>query len=200
MSITHPANTAYSLQELGPNSFIFRVRNALPQRFCEGFIQRFEACPGHHYAGRAGHAAQRNTALKNTTDLAISAHRDWQDADAILHKSLAMAISALRRRFPYFHGAFKDIGYNMQRYRPGEYYHWHIDSDSAPLANRQLVALWYLNTVTAGGETEFVHQSVKVTPEAGTLIVFPPFWTHRHRACTVRAGVKYIATTWLVFT
>ena len=42
---------------------------------------------------------------------------------------------------------FKDIGYNLQRYRAGEYYHWHVDGGSHDFADRQLVAIWYLNDV-----------------------------------------------------
>ena len=37
-----------------------------------------------------------------------------------------------------------------------------------------------------------------VTSE-GKLVLFPPFWTHEHRAVELRAGVKYMATTWVVF-
>jgi hypothetical protein len=29
--------------------------------------------------------------------------------------------------------------------------------------------------------------------------VFPPFWTHIHRAVMVETEVKYIATTWICF-
>ena len=39
----------------------------------------------------------------------------------------------------------------------------------------------------------------KVTPQKGKLILFPPFWTHEHRGVTLAQGVKYIATTWVVF-
>ncbi|MCU0767784.1 MAG: 2OG-Fe(II) oxygenase [Gammaproteobacteria bacterium] len=60
--------------------------------------------------------------------------------------------------------------------------------------------LWYLNDVPGpGGETEFLYQDVKVRPERGKLVLFPPFWTHEHRAAPVRSGAKYIATTWVVF-
>jgi hypothetical protein len=30
-------------------------------------------------------------------------------------------------------------------------------------------------------------------------VLFPPFWTHIHRAAVVEKGVKYIATTWVCF-
>ena len=58
----------------------------------------------------------------------------------------------------------------------------------------------YLNDVPGpGGETEFLYQDVRIRPEQGKLILFPPFWTHEHRGVTLAQGVKYIATTWVVF-
>lgn len=50
-----------------------------------------------------------------------------------------------------------------------------------------------------GGETQFRYQEVTVAPRAGKLILFPPFWTHEHRGVTLQRGVKYLATTWVVF-
>jgi len=65
---------------------------------------------------------------------------------------------------------------------------------------RQLVAIWYLNEVPGpGGDTEFPAQDIRVRPEEGKLVLFPPFWTHPHRAVTVESGTKYIATTWICF-
>ena len=188
------------LRELAPGSFVFAVDRALPLDVCAEMIRRFEADTEHQYAGRIGQQASHDAAVKRTTDLAISAHAQWRDIDRQLHRSLGLAVAAFRERFPFFRGPFKDVGYNMQRYLPGEYYHWHIDGGSHQFAQRQLVALWYLNDVPGpGGETEFRHQGLKVRPRAGTLVLFPPFWTHEHRAVTVREGVKYIATTWVVF-
>ena len=75
-----------------------------------------------------------------------------------------------------------------------------MDSGPGEFMNRQLVAIWYLNNVDgAGGETEFPLQEIKLRPEEGKLVLLPPFWTHLHRAVTVEAGVKYIATTWICF-
>ncbi len=93
------------------------------------------------------------------------------------------------------------MGYQIQRYQPGEFYHWHVDGGSHDFADRQLVAIWYLNDVPveAGGATQFLYQDVSVQPEAGKMVLFPPFWTHEHRAQELTAGVKYIATTWVVF-
>jgi len=66
--------------------------------------------------------------------------------------------------------------------------------------SRQLVAIWYLNDVAGpGGETEFPLQEILVKPAEGKLVLFPPFWTHVHRAVTLEDRVKYIATTWVCF-
>ena len=43
------------------------------------------------------------------------------------------------------------------------------------------------------------NQNIKVKPEKGKLILFPPFWTHEHRGVKLQKGIKYIATTWIVF-
>lgn len=45
----------------------------------------------------------------------------------------------------------------------------------------------------------YVAQELKVKPERGKLILSPPFWTHEHRDVTLEKGVKYIATTWVIF-
>ncbi len=191
-----------SITEVKPRSFIFEIKNALPDFLCEDMIKRFEIQTQDQNTGRAGSAANQNAQLKKTTDIYVSNKPHWKDVDNNLFRSFAMALKEFQHIYPYFGemSRFKDLGYNLQRYEKGEYYHWHVDADNTVLATRQLVALWYLNDVSSpGGETEFVHQGVKVIPEQGKLVLFPPFWTHEHRAAVIQEGVKYIATTWLTF-
>ncbi len=190
----------YEIREVKPNSFIFEIKGALPADVCQEMVRRFEDRTDQHYEGRIGQQASKEQSIKKTTDLAISGNIDWKDIDSLLHRSLGLAIREFREKHPFFKGPFRDIGYNMQRYRAGEYYHWHIDGGSHDFADRQLVAIWYINDVEGdGGETEFLYQDIKVKPEEGKLILFPPFWTHEHRAVTMEKGNKYIATTWVVF-
>lgn len=190
------------MTELKPNSFIYSIPNALPDFLCDNMVERFESYSEEQYAGRVGSKVGENQQLKKTTDLMVSGKEHWKDVDNNLFRSLGLALKQFQRQYPYFQDMrrFKDMGYNLQRYEAGEYYHWHVDADNLDLASRQLVALWYLNDVAGpGGETEFLHQGVKVTPEKGKLILFPPFWTHEHRAVELLSGVKYIATTWITF-
>lgn len=189
-----------TLRELKPGSFVFAKPRALPPTVCAEAIARFEAHPEQQHEGRIGQLRRHDRAVKRTTDLVISGRAEWRDLDALLCASLGAALRELRATFPYFAGPFKDLGYQLQRYLPGEFYHWHIDGGSHEFSQRQLVALWYLNDVPGpGGETQFLYQDLAVRPTQGLLVLFPPFWTHEHRAARLEQGVKYIATTWVVF-
>ncbi|MCW8899228.1 MAG: 2OG-Fe(II) oxygenase [Gammaproteobacteria bacterium] len=200
MSLSSQSSPLKTIKEVKPNTFIFEQKNALPTELCDDMIRRFEENTEDQYQGRIGQTVSQDTSIKKTTDLVVSGKEHWKDVDNNLFRSLGIAVKEFREAYPYFKGPFKDMGYGIQRYNPAEYYHWHIDGGSHDFSQRQLVALWYLNDVPGpGGETEFLFQDVKVTPEKGKLVLFPPFWTHEHRAVTVNEGVKYIATTWIVF-
>jgi predicted 2-oxoglutarate/Fe(II)-dependent dioxygenase YbiX len=189
-----------TISEVKPNTFIFERPGALPLDFCDEVIARFEASPQYQREGVIGQLGQQDNQIKKTTDLVVSDKQDWKDIDEIFFRTTAAAMNEFCRSYPYFSKGFKDLGYQVQRYNEGEFYHWHIDGGSHQFSARQLVLLWYLNDVEGpGGETEFLYQDVSVTPEKGKMVMFPPFWTHEHRAAEVQKGVKYIATTWVVF-
>ena len=189
-----------SIRELKPLSFIFEKNDALPGFLCDDMVARFEQAKEEQYKGRIGQTFEEQLSIKKSTDLVVSGKSHWQDVDNNLFRSLSLALKEFKEKFEYFKGPFKDNGYAIQRTNVGEHYHWHIDGGSHDFSQRQLVALWYLNDVAGpGGETEFLFQDVKITPQKGKLVLFPPFWTHEHRGVTLQKGVKYIATTWVVF-
>jgi len=191
----------FALTEVVPGSHIYVARNALDRGLCQDVIDRFEASPEEQYAGRVGQDAHEQFEVKKSTDLVVSGKPHWSDVDQVFLKSLGQVMGVMRERHAFFRGPFKDLGYAIQRTLPGEHYHWHVDGGSHSFSDRQLVAIWYLNDVPGpGGETEFRHyDSCRIRPEAGKLLVFPPFWTHEHRGVTLESGVKYIATTWVLF-
>jgi len=189
------------IREVRPLSFIYEVAQALPADVCLEAIRRFEERGDQQGAGRIGPEGREAPEVKRSTDLRISGREDWRDIDRILAQQLVSTFNAFALEFPFFAAnKFKDIGYNLQRTLPGEYYHWHVDGGPGEFSQRQLVAIWYLNDVPGpGGETEFPLQEVVIRPAQGKLVLFPPFWTHVHRGVTLEQGVKYIATTWICF-
>lgn len=191
----------YPIQEVVPNSFIYVVDDALSLDDCALMIDKFEANPEQQYTGRISESRQVAEDIKKSTDLLISGRDDWAREDALFRESLRKAIVSLSALHPFFSSnRFKDMGYNLQRTREGEYYRWHLDAGPGELSQRVLVALWYLNDVPGpGGATEFMHQNLSIQPKAGRLALFPPFWTHLHQNSKLERGVKYISTTWLCY-
>ena len=55
----------------------------------------------------------------------------------------------------------------------------------------------YLNDVEEGGETEFLHQSVRVKPKTGRIVFWPAGYPFVHRGNPPLKGEKYIMTGWL---
>jgi hypothetical protein len=200
MAQTRLATPLRTITEVKPDTFIFEKRGALSPQLCEAAIERFESSSDEQYEGRIGQLAEKDRSIKKSTDLVVSGKPHWKDIDQALFRSMGQAILEFRESYPYFKGPFKDMGYAIQRTLPDEHYHWHIDGGSHDFSQRQLVAVWYLNDVEGpGGETEFLFQDIRIKPEQGKLVLFPPFWTHEHRGVTLQKGVKYIATTWVVF-
>ena len=186
-----------SIREVKPNSFLFEKPGALTAAICDGIIRRFEKTPAEQFPGRVGEG-KHNFDLKRSTDIYISDKPHWKSVNQQLNDSLTQALDEFSESFPFFkQRRLKHIGYGIQRTRKGEFFHWHIDSITA--TDRQLVAIWYLNDIKEGGETEFFVQNARVRPQRGKLLLFPPFWTHEHRGVRPLNEVKYIATTWVLF-
>lgn len=191
----------YPLQEVAPQSFIYAIDDAIAPSDCAEMVKKFEANGEQQYAGRIGATQKLAEEVKKSTDLRISGREDWSAYDLLFRDSMQKAIRSLSAIHPFFSAnRFKDMGYNLQRTRKDEYYHWHLDTGAGELSQRVLVAIWYLNDVPGpGGETQFYHQNISIQPKAGRLVLFPPFWTHLHQNSTLQGGVKYISTTWLCF-
>lgn len=91
--------------------------------------------------------------------------------------------------------------YNVQKYAPGKHYSaWHCENNgNSSYFRRHLAFMTYLNDVTDGGETEFLHQAVKIRPQKGLTLIWPAHFTHIHRGLPSPTQIKYITTGWLEF-
>lgn len=85
--------------------------------------------------------------------------------------------------------------YRLKKYNPnGDRFSDHVDVLDYQSARRFLAFFWYLNTPAGGGETEFYNldKPIKITPEAGRLVMFPPLWTFPHAGLPTTYNPKYI--------
>jgi hypothetical protein len=100
-------------------------------------------------------------------------------------------------------GKITGTAMKMQRTDPGGGYHvWHGEQGNGEHADRVLVYMLYLNTLTQeeAGETEFLYQQRRLQPTENTMVLWPAAFTHAHRGNTVFGErSKYIVTGWFYY-
>ena len=193
----NPSKLKYEFKE-----FIGIYENAFTQKECEDTIKLFE---NYHKAGYT--YARENLILKDDVSISIepSIELDWNSE---------FIMSFHKRFYDYIYPIYNiqyPILQNLRKHRskyikiqktcPTQGYHiWHCEHDAYEFSqNRILSWILYLNDVEEGGETEFLYQSLRFKPKAGTFILFPAHFTHTHRGNPPLSGVKYIATGWIEF-
>ena len=139
------------------------------------------------------------------TEINVNMFSDWKEYSDIIFPKLRQVVDKdtkdvnidSLKQWPEKFG-FEQI--RFKKYEPNneDEFQTHVDVTNYNSARRFLVFFMYLNN-NDGGETTFPDYDISVKPEAGKLILFPPFWTHEHRGVTLQKGIKYIATTWIVF-
>jgi prolyl 4-hydroxylase len=143
--------------------------------------------------------------LKNSIDLTIAPNELNDPAKRCIKKYIGKlydCYSDYLEQWPFLKKTFPelDIGrFNIQKYNDGGHFA-HIHSERTDLASlhRLFAFMTYLNDEFEGGETSFIHQNIKIKPEAGKTLIWPAEWTHAHAGEVVRSGSKYIVTGWML--
>ena len=87
--------------------------------------------------------------------------------------------------------------YKIHKVEPGQGYHtWHCEHNHISDPTRMFAYMTYLQIPEEGGETEFLHQSLRITPEVGTTLIWPAYFTHQHRGNSPLKGTKIYLTGW----
>ena len=89
--------------------------------------------------------------------------------------------------------------FRMKKYENNGYDQFkdHVDVGDYGSAIRFMVIFIYLNDVEEGGETVFPKLDLKIKPECGKVLIFPPHWQYRHAGLPPVSNDKYIAGTYL---
>lgn len=190
--------------------FIGLYRNVYPDGYCQHLINEFERL----VEGGAGNNRQKSEgAPKHRKDdmqlgLNIRVHQTlpFQDADAVdmFFNGLQQCYDFYTEKFSVLKdGVIHGTAMKMQRTNPGGGYHvWHGEQGGKSHAERVLVYMLYLNSLTSeqAGETEFLYQQLRIRPEENMMVVWPAAYTHAHRGNVVHGeNSKYIVTGWFYY-
>ena len=96
-----------------------------------------------------------------------------------------------------FKGAIYNDVFKIHKFRKTEGYHiWHYEKISPENLDRLMVYMTYLEVPKEGGETEFLHQSLRIEPIVGRTLIWPAGFTHIHRGNPPLDGEKMYITGW----
>lgn len=190
--------------------FIGIYRNVYPEGYCAHLISEFErliSC-GAGSDRRASEGADPHTKNDMQIGLNFGVHTAapfHNDAAVdIFFNGLQACYDDYSSEFSVLkNGRIRGTAMKMQRTSPGGGYHvWHGEQGNGDQADRVLVYMLYLNTLAPeeAGETEFLYQQRRVSPEENTMILWPAAFTHAHRGNTVFGErSKYIVTGWFYY-
>lgn len=182
-----------------PTNFLHVYPDVLNGQQCANIIERFET---DSRVKPSGGSLSKNPANRTGSMLAIGQMDDWDDVVALVNGEVEKRVRHYARVFLSFHRVLMTNACVLsqpliERIVPGQGFEWHSDGSGPGSEQRMLATLLYLADIDQGGETEFAYQMAAVKPTAGSLVIFPPFWTHLHRGATPKEGVKYNLTNFV---
>jgi hypothetical protein len=184
-------------------------KNAVSDELCDSLINLYEKYPNGHEKRNRNQPERDNFLFIEKVlrkDIIPIPENEKNSIIKIVNsfnKSLKDTLDSYTYKYPdltNYGNLIPDMGTKIQKTKPGEGYHsFHCEQhyDDLLLFSRVLVFTLYLNNVEEAGETEFLHQLIRVKPTKGTICLFPAGFTHPHRGNTPYSEEKYILTGWL---
>lgn len=184
----------------GGASDVMLVHGALPDDLCRQFVAAAEHVAAWRQGSQVSGSGQPYVGDGRTSrnvPVRAAEHPFWSRWEAMLGQAM-WAAARLYSRWNRHCVPVRQDGWEVMRYEAGQKFDLHVDAIAGHgrWGDRQLSALLWLSDDFAGGETEFPRQGVSLKPKAGTVAMFPPFWTHPHAAAPVESGVKYVVVGW----
>ena len=201
---------------------VIEYPNAFPDELCDEIIRRVDQ-DSRLKPGFSGIFGPDKTTNKISDDLCISDIDGWYDIDKQLFDIISPYIANYAKFLVdtfFFDEMFciKDLGYQIQKTKPGGFFNWHNDQaievfddlkyrnefagSIYPIRDRIFTYILYLNDryEYEDGKTQFKFgdKYKTITPERGKLILFPANPLYPHRGVPLENGVKYLMTGWVV--
>ena len=182
-------------KDITVKKYIRTYDNVITEGQCESLVDMFDKKTDQHVSTNLESGTQ-------FTEININHHKDWSDVVNKLYQTVRPYVDRYKKdvnigkyQWPLQYG-FEQI--RFKRYLPNDIdeFKEHVDVGDYNSARRFLVLFLYLNHNKAG-ETSFPDYDIKVKPEPGKLLMFPPTWTYLHIGHKPKETPKYIIGTYL---
>ena len=185
------------------SDFIGVYPDALDKHTCDRIIQYFEDNYKHPddpeckiKSGYGSHETERGHLTRHDEQWYMNSNNRCAN---LIRKVIDHCWRQYREK--YWVADYVDVYFDevkLQKTSPrGGFHDWHCEVNDLGVVDRCVAWMLYLNDIPEGeGETEFLWQGRRVQPKAGTMVIWPAFYTHVHRGNAVYSCDKYIATGW----
>jgi len=105
--------------------------------------------------------------------------------------------SYVKRYSIHFDGRFFNDVFKIHKVRKSEGFHaWHYEKGHPSQLDRIVTYMTYVEVPKKGGETEFLHQGLRIDPIVSRTLIWPAGFTHMHRGLMPLDGEKMYITGW----
>lgn len=118
-----------------------------------------------------------------------------QKLDRYVFASAGLAIKKYREKFSSCNIEI-DTGYDLLRYKEGQFYTQHTDSFKQQ--PRSVSCSFSLNDDYEGGEWGFFDREKIIKPPKGSAVMFPSNFMYPHEIMPVTKGTRYSIITWFI--
>ena len=171
---------------------------------CDEIISFFENSISQQQKGRTDEGF--DSQVKNSLDVTVRPKDLGMDSHEPLRNYLSVLYACHRdylEQWPFLKSVMPKVeisSFNIQKYSPGGHFKKpHSERTTLATSHRVLAWMTYLNDVSDGGTTTFMHQNLSIQPQKGLTLIWPAEWTHAHVGNIVNSGEKYIITGWMHF-
>lgn len=193
------------------HEFIGIQKNAISKQKCDDIIQFFGENKNLQQYGYVSNSHSFEISDKVRIDFSVKKSLDICRKFSLEQLPENIILECIQKYTPVYERKFNSLkkiekwqlcdNYNLCKYEPNMgYFAEHCEMHGNKVDGDRLIAwMIYLNDVSDGGETYFRYQDIKITPEVGSFLIWPAYWTHPHNGIISHTQNKYIATGWFTF-
>ena len=182
------------------DQYIFTLDSVVPEELCDTILEEYHDCTfwTSSSVGNGNVDDQiRNCDIINITEnIVLQKNFDVRKKlDEDFYVCASTAINEYRKLFPEVASEI-DTGYNLLRYKEGQFYTQHTDSFKSQ--QRSVSCSFLLNDDYEGGEFAFFDREIIIRGGKGSIVMFPSNFMFPHEIMPVTSGTRYSIITWYV--
>ncbi len=180
--------------------YILEIENIVPVDLCADILKEYENSSDWQSAvvgnGTLSKEIRDVCSISVSQEYVISKnHAIRKNIDDSLFLCAKDAIQKYNDAFQ-FACINQDSGYELLRYKEGQFYKEHVDCFS--LQPRSISCSFILNDDYEGGEFSFFQKELVYQPKLGSALIFPSNFMFPHEVLPVTAGTRYSVVTWFI--